>query len=111
MNFIWESGIRKCSKTGVWKLDISRPEPGRMEETLEGGQGPFWAVVPLEGERDRERESERAFVLITTFVFDNFISFPTDFSWFSWVLEQMLGWFPFFLSQLPLHASHVALPN
>jgi hypothetical protein len=33
------------------------------------------------------------------------------FSWFSWVLEQMLGWFPFYLSKLPLHASHVALPN
>jgi hypothetical protein len=35
----------------------------------------------------------------------------TGFSWFSWVLEQMLGWFPFFLSKLPLHASQVALPN
>jgi hypothetical protein len=35
----------------------------------------------------------------------------TGFSWFSWVLEQMLGWFPFFFSKLPLHASHVALPN
>jgi hypothetical protein len=35
----------------------------------------------------------------------------TGFPWFSWVLEQMLGWFPFLLSQLPLHASHVDLPT
>jgi hypothetical protein len=34
-------------------LDSSRPKPGTMEETLEGGQGPPWAVV---SERERERE-------------------------------------------------------
>jgi hypothetical protein len=28
----------------------------------------------------------------------------TGFSWFSWVLEKMLGWFPFFLSQLPYYS-------
>jgi hypothetical protein len=27
-----------------------------MEETLEGGRGPPWAVAPLERERERERE-------------------------------------------------------
>jgi hypothetical protein len=31
------------------------------------------------------------------------------FCWFSWVLEQKLGWFPFYLSQFPLHASPLAL--
>jgi hypothetical protein len=32
------------------------------------------------------------------------------FSWFSWFYERMLGWFPIFLSHLPLHVFHVALP-
>jgi hypothetical protein len=32
----------------VYKLENSSPKPGRMEETLEGGQGPPWAVAPLE---------------------------------------------------------------
>jgi hypothetical protein len=32
----------------------------------------------------------------------------TGFSWFPWVYKQMLRWFPNF--QVPLHASHVALP-
>jgi hypothetical protein len=38
------------------ELDSSRPKPGRMEETLEGGRGPPRAVVPLERERERERD-------------------------------------------------------
>ena len=29
-------------------MNSSRPKPGRMEETLEGGRGPPRAVVPLE---------------------------------------------------------------
>jgi len=32
-------------------LENSRPKPGRMEETLEGGRGPPRAVEPLERER------------------------------------------------------------
>jgi len=32
-------------------LENSRPKPGRMEETLEGGWGPPRAVEPLERER------------------------------------------------------------
>ena len=35
-------------------MENSRPKPARMEETLEGGRGPPWAVVPLERERERE---------------------------------------------------------
>jgi len=31
-------------------LENSRPKPGRMEETLEGGRGPPRAVAPLETE-------------------------------------------------------------
>jgi len=31
-------------------LENSRPKPGRMEETLEGGRGPPRAVEPLERE-------------------------------------------------------------
>ena len=38
-------------------LESSRPKPGRMEETPKGGQGPPWAVAPLERERERERET------------------------------------------------------
>jgi len=33
-------------------LENSRPKPGRMEETLEGGRGPPRAVEPLERERN-----------------------------------------------------------
>jgi len=33
-------------------LEKSRPKPGRMEETLEGGRGPPRAVEPLERERE-----------------------------------------------------------
>jgi len=33
-------------------MESSRPKPGRMEETLEGGRGPPRAVVPLERERN-----------------------------------------------------------
>jgi len=40
------------------QLDSSRPKPGRMEETLEGGRGPPQAVVPLERERERDRVME-----------------------------------------------------
>jgi hypothetical protein len=36
----------------VQKLENSRPKPERMEETLEGGQGPPRAVAPLERERE-----------------------------------------------------------
>jgi len=43
----------------VWKLDSSRHKPGRVEETVEGGRGPTWAVVLLERERERETEKER----------------------------------------------------
>jgi len=32
-------------------LENSRPKPGRMEETLEGGRGPPRAVAPLEREK------------------------------------------------------------
>jgi len=39
-------------------LENSRPKPGRMEETLEGGRGPPRAVAPLERERETERERE-----------------------------------------------------
>ena len=35
----------------------------------------------------------------------------TGFSWFSWVLDANAGMVPIFPSKLPLHASHVALPN
>jgi hypothetical protein len=34
----------------VQKLENSRPKPERMEEILEGGQGPPRAVAPLERE-------------------------------------------------------------
>jgi len=37
-------------------LENSRPKPGRMEETLEGGRGPPRAVQPLERERDATDE-------------------------------------------------------
>ena len=37
-------------------MENSRPKPGRMEETLEGGRGPPRAVEPLERERESERE-------------------------------------------------------
>jgi hypothetical protein len=30
-----------------------------MEETLERGRGPLWAVAPMEREREIERERER----------------------------------------------------
>ena len=40
-------------------MENSRPKPGRMEETLEGGRGPPGAVEPLERERERERERKR----------------------------------------------------
>jgi hypothetical protein len=40
-------------------LESSRPKPGRMEETLEGGRGPPGAVAPLERDREREREREK----------------------------------------------------
>jgi hypothetical protein len=43
----------------VQELDSSHPKPGRMEETLEGGRGPPWAVVPLE----REREMNKIFMM------------------------------------------------
>jgi hypothetical protein len=42
----------RCCKARVQELDSSRPKPGRMEETLEGGRGPPRAVVPLERERE-----------------------------------------------------------
>ena len=32
-------------------MENSRPKPGRMEETLEGGRGPPGAVEPLEREK------------------------------------------------------------
>ena len=38
-------------------MENSRPKPGRMEETLEGGRGSSRAVAPLEREREREREN------------------------------------------------------
>ena len=44
----WSGG--RCSKARVLKLENSRPKPGRMEETLEGGRGPPRAVEPLERE-------------------------------------------------------------
>ena len=50
----WSGG--RSSKASVWKLENSRPKPGRMEETLEGGRGPPRAVAPLEREREIERE-------------------------------------------------------
>jgi hypothetical protein len=43
------------SKARVQKLENSRPKPERMEETLEGGRGPFRALAPLERDRERER--------------------------------------------------------
>ena len=39
-------------------MENSRPKPGRMEETLEGGRGPPRAVEPVERERERERKRE-----------------------------------------------------
>ena len=48
----WSGGRR--SKARVKKLENSRPKPGRMEETLEGGRGQPRAVEPLERERERE---------------------------------------------------------
>jgi hypothetical protein len=50
-----ETWVLRCCKARVQELDSSRPKLGRMEETLEGGRGPPWAVVPLERERERER--------------------------------------------------------
>jgi hypothetical protein len=47
----WSEG--RCTKAGVQKLDSSRPKLGRMEEILEGGRGPSWAVAPLQSERER----------------------------------------------------------
>ena len=35
-------------------MENSRPKPGRMEETLEGGRVPPRAVGPLERERERD---------------------------------------------------------
>jgi len=49
----WSGG--RCSKARVYKLENSRPKPGRMEETLEGGQGPPGCSTV--GERERERLS------------------------------------------------------
>ena len=40
-------------------MENSRPKPGRMEETLEGGRGPPRVIAPLERERKRERDRER----------------------------------------------------
>jgi hypothetical protein len=40
----------------VQKLENSRPKPERMEETLEGGQGPPRAIAPLERERERNNK-------------------------------------------------------
>jgi hypothetical protein len=37
----------------MYILESCRPKPERMKETLKGGQGPSWALAPLEGERER----------------------------------------------------------
>ena len=44
----WSGG--RCSEARLWKLESSRPKPGRMEETPKGGRGPPWAVALLERE-------------------------------------------------------------
>jgi hypothetical protein len=38
----------------VQKLDSSRPKLGRMEEILEEGRGPSWAVARLEKATERD---------------------------------------------------------
>jgi hypothetical protein len=40
-----------------------------MEEILEGGRGPSWAVAPMERERQTEKERERERVL--AFIWSN----------------------------------------
>ena len=49
-------------------MDSSRLKPERMEETLEGGRDPPWAVEPLEEEEEEEEEE---------FLLGTFTWFPT----------------------------------
>jgi hypothetical protein len=49
----WEDGVVEVVARLGCRMDNSRPKPGRMEETLEGGRGPPRAVAPLERERER----------------------------------------------------------
>jgi hypothetical protein len=46
----------------VQKLERSRPKPGGMEETLEGGRGPPRALAPLEKERERVRNLQIKYI-------------------------------------------------
>ena len=51
----WENGVEEdVARLGCRNWKNSRPKPGRMEESLEGGRGPPRTVAPLERERERE---------------------------------------------------------
>jgi hypothetical protein len=49
-------GGRRCSKSWMQKLEKDCSHPCGVAETLEGGQGPPWAVVPHEEEEEEEEE-------------------------------------------------------
>jgi hypothetical protein len=53
----WEDGVEEHVARLGCRNRSSRPKPGRMEESLEGGRGPPRAVVLLERERVEYNET------------------------------------------------------
>ena len=51
----WKGVEEDVARLGCRNWKNSRPKPGRIEKTLEGGRGPPRAVEPLEREKRKRR--------------------------------------------------------